>query len=123
LILALLEKRVQLCPQGQHDAEQSRRQETLSGNFEVCSVWVVSNQMETAMNRSIVSIAGSFAILAAGLLVSGAAQAGGGATSAASKYGHTSQVAAVHQVNRQAQSFAITEYSSSSARTHAAKYR
>jgi hypothetical protein len=79
------------------------------------------------MNKSIVSIAGSFAILAAGLLVSGAAQAGGGATSAASKYGRTSQVAAVEQVPtyRQAQrsDFAITEYSSSSARTHAAKYR
>ena len=79
------------------------------------------------MNKSIVSIAGSFAILAAVLLVSGRAEAGGGATSAASKYGHTIQVVAVNPVrtNRQAQpsDFAITEYSSSSVRTHAAKYR
>jgi hypothetical protein len=45
LILALLEKGVQLCSQGQHDAEQSRRQETSSPNLKVCSVWVVSNQM------------------------------------------------------------------------------
>jgi len=126
LILALLEKGVQLHAQGQHDAEQSRRQETLSGNLEVCSVWVVSNQMETAMNKSIVSIAGSFAILAVALLVSGRAEAGG-STSAASKYGHTSQVASVNPVraSRQARpsDFAITEYSSSSVRTHAAKYR
>jgi hypothetical protein len=82
--------------------------------------------METAMNKSVVSIAGSLAILAAVLLVSGRAEAGGSA-SAASKYGHTSQVASVNPVrtNRQAQpsDFAITEYSSSSVRTHAAKYR
>jgi hypothetical protein len=82
--------------------------------------------METAMNKSVVSITGALAILAAVLLVSGRAEAGGSA-SAASKYGHTSQVAAVTpaRTNRQAQrsDFAITEYSSSSARTHAAKYR
>ena len=78
------------------------------------------------MNKSIVSIAGSFAILAVALLVSGRAEAGG-STSAASKYGHTSQVASVNPVraSRQARpsDFAITEYSSSSVRTHAAKYR
>ena len=65
------------------------------------------------------------AILAAALLASSGAEAGG-ATSAASKYGHSSQVATVQvRTQRQAQrsDFAITEYSSSSARTHAAKYR
>ena len=71
------------------------------------------------------TITGTLAILAVALLASGSAQAGG-ATSAASKYGHTHQLAANQaRVNRQAQrsGFAITEYSSSSARTHAAKYR
>jgi hypothetical protein len=70
------------------------------------------------------TITGTLAILAAALLVSGRAEAGG-ATSAASKYGHQNQVAAVHQANRQARrsDFAITEYSSSSVRTHAPKYR
>ena len=76
------------------------------------------------MNKSAVSITGAFAILAAVLLVSGRAEAGGSA-SAASKHGHTSQVASVNQANRQTRrtDFPITEYSSSSARTHAAKYR
>jgi hypothetical protein len=70
------------------------------------------------------TITGTLALLAAALLVSGRAEAGASA-SAASKYGHSTQVAAVHQPNRQAQrsDFAITEYSSSSAKTHAAKYR
>jgi hypothetical protein len=118
LILALPQKRDHLHLQGQHDAGQSRR----TGNFQVCSVWVVSNPMETAMHKA--TITGTLTLLAAALLVSGSAQAGGGAASAASKYGHSTQVAAVHQPNRQAQSdFAITEYSSSSAKTHAPKYR
>jgi hypothetical protein len=72
------------------------------------------------------TITGTLAILAAALLASGSAQAGGGATSAASKYAHANQVAAYQtRTNRQAQrsNFPITEYSSSSARTHAPKYR
>jgi hypothetical protein len=79
--------------------------------------------METAMYKA--TMTGTLAILAAALLVSGGAQAGGGATSAASKYSHSNQIAAAHQTNRQAQrsEFAITEYSSSSAKTHAPKYR
>jgi hypothetical protein len=80
--------------------------------------------MEAAMYKA--TITGTLAILAASLLVSGRADAGASA-SAPSKYGHSSQVAAVHQAqtNRQAQrsDFAITEFSSSSARTHGAKYR
>jgi hypothetical protein len=80
--------------------------------------------MEAAMCKA--TITGTLAILAVALLASGSAQAGGGAMSAASKYGHTSQLAANQaRVNRQAQrsGFAITEYSSLSARTHAPKYR
>jgi hypothetical protein len=78
--------------------------------------------METEMQKA--SIAGTLAILVAVLLVSGRAEAGASA-SAPSKYGHSTQVAAVHQPNRQAQrsDFAITEYSSSSAKTHASKNR
>jgi hypothetical protein len=79
--------------------------------------------MEMAMLKA--TITGTLALLAAAVLVSGPAAAGGGATSAASKYGHsTTQVAAV-QTSRQVRrtEFGITEYSSSSARTHAAKYR
>jgi hypothetical protein len=71
------------------------------------------------------TITGTLAILAVALLVSGRAEAGG-AASAPSKYAaHTAQVAAVNHANRQARrtDFAITEYSSSSARTHAPKYR
>jgi hypothetical protein len=68
-------------------------------------------------------ITGALAILATAVLVSGPAVAGGGGASAASKYGHTSQVAAV-QTTRQASrtDFGITEFSSSSARPHAAKH-
>ena len=65
------------------------------------------------------TITGALAILAAGMLVSGA-QAGGGSMSAPSKYAHVNRISAANQVqtNRQAQrsDFAITEYSSSSAR-------
>jgi hypothetical protein len=72
------------------------------------------------------TITGTLAIVAAALLASGHAEAGSSA-SAPSKYGRSSQVVAIHQAqtNRQAQrsDFAITEFSSSSARTHGAKYR
>ena len=72
------------------------------------------------------TIIATSAILAASLLVSGRAEAGASG-SAASKYTHnTTQVAAYQaRTNRQAQrsDFAITEFSSSSVRTHSAKYR
>jgi hypothetical protein len=65
------------------------------------------------------TITGTLAILAAAMLVSGSAEAGG-SMSAPSKYAHANRVAAANQglTNRQAQrsDFAITEYSSSSAR-------
>lgn len=74
------------------------------------------------------TITGTLAILAGALLVSGAEA--GGSASAASKYGHASQVqvattymaaGSARQVQRP--DYGITEYSSSSARTHGAKYR
>jgi hypothetical protein len=74
------------------------------------------------------TITGTLVIVAAALLASGRAEAGSSA-SAPSKYGHSSQVGAIHQAqtNRQAQrsDFAITEFSSSSARTpsHGHAYR
>jgi hypothetical protein len=75
--------------------------------------------MEAAMYKCLATITGTLAILAAALLAPDRAEAGASA-SAPSKYAHTSQVAAVHQVrtNRQARrpDFAITEYSSSSAK-------
>ena len=80
------------------------------------------------MYKSLATIAGTLAILAGAVLASDRAVAGASA-SAPSKYGRTSQVAAVHQVrtNRQSRSsdFGITEYSSSSARTpsHGHAYR
>jgi hypothetical protein len=71
------------------------------------------------MSRSLVTTIGVLAILSGSLLPLDRAAAGASA-SAPSKYGHASQVATVHQaqVNRQARrnDFAITEYSSSSAR-------
>jgi hypothetical protein len=76
------------------------------------------------MYKSLAAVAGTIAIVSAALLTP--AQAGGGSMSAASKYGHSSQVASsLTQTNRQAKpsDFAITEYSSSSARRHGAKYR
>jgi hypothetical protein len=82
--------------------------------------------MEAAMIKRLATITGLAAILAAALLVSGAAEAGGGSASAPSKYRNANQVAAVQaQITRTAKrsDFPITEYSSSSARTHAAKYR
>jgi hypothetical protein len=75
------------------------------------------------MYKSLATVAGTVAIVSAALLTP--AQAGG-AASAASKYGHSSQVATYQtQSKRQVQrnDFPITEYSSSSARTHGAKYR
>ena len=80
------------------------------------------------MYKCLVTVTGAIAILAAALLVSGRAEAGASA-SAPSKYGRTSQVAAVHQVRTERQArkpgFGITEYSSSSARTpsHGHAYR
>ena len=66
-----------------------------------------------------VALTGSLAILSALLLPFDRAEAGASA-SAPSKYGHTSQVATARQVTttRQARrtDFAITEYSSSSAK-------
>jgi hypothetical protein len=79
--------------------------------------------MEAAMYKCLASVAGTVAIVSAALLTP--AQAGG-AASAASKYGHSSQVATYQaSTNRRAKpnDFPITEYSSSSARTHGAKYR
>ena len=80
------------------------------------------------MSKSLATVTGTLAILAAALLVSSRAEAGASA-SAPSKYGHTSQVAAVSQVRTDRQvrrhDFGITEYSSSSARTpsHGHAYR
>jgi hypothetical protein len=87
-------------------------------NAKACSVWVVSNQMEAAMLKC-ATITGSLTVLAIALLASGRAEAGASA-SAPSKYSNASHVATVYhtQVNRQARNrnFAITEYSSSSAK-------
>jgi hypothetical protein len=79
--------------------------------------------MEAAMRRASITV--SFTLLAAALLVSGRAEAGASG-SAPSKYTKTSQVV-THQAPtiRQARKsdFLITEYSSSSFRTHAANGR
>jgi hypothetical protein len=76
--------------------------------------------MEIAMYKAII---GTLAIVAAAALVSRGAEAGGSA-SAASKYGHSSQVATVQtQQAARTSNVAITEYSSSSAKRHGAKYR
>jgi hypothetical protein len=72
------------------------------------------------------TITGTLAILAVALLVSGRVEAGSSA-SAPSKFGHNSQVASVRQAqtkgHAQGTDFAISEFSSSSARTHGAKFR
>jgi hypothetical protein len=81
--------------------------------------------MEAAMTKRLAAITGTAAVLAAALLASGGAEAGGSA-SAPSKYRNANQVATYQaRTNRTAtrSNFPITEYSSSSARTHAAKYR
>ena len=79
--------------------------------------------MEAIMSKCLAAVAGTVAILSAALFTP--AQAGGGATSAASKYGHSSQVVTNQTRTARPTDFAITEYSSSSAKTksHAAKYR
>jgi hypothetical protein len=102
------------------------RRRTESSMVQACSVWVVSNQMEAAM-KCLATITGALAIVVAALLASGGAEAGG-SVSAASKYGHANQVAAIQaRTGRQARGsdFAITEYSSSSAKTrpHGDAYR
>jgi hypothetical protein len=77
------------------------------------------------MTKRLATITGTAAILAAALLVSAGAEAGGSA-SAPSKYRNANQVATYQpQTNRTATrtNFPITEYSSSSATKHAAKYR
>ena len=75
------------------------------------------------MCKSIVTIAAAIAIVSVGSLVS--AQAGGGGTSAPSKYNGTpATVKLVRVHNRlpvQTADFRITEFSSSSARTSAPK--
>jgi hypothetical protein len=80
--------------------------------------------MEAGMYKA--TLTGTIAILAAVLLSSGRAEAGASA-SAASKYANTNQIASMYLVsgNRQARraDYGITEFSSSSARTHASKYR
>jgi hypothetical protein len=67
------------------------------------------------MRRSIVAITGLMAILSLGLLVS--AHAGGGATSAPSKYNNAGQ----SQAHAQNARYTITEFSSSSARSSTPK--
>ena len=70
------------------------------------------------MHKAAITV--TLAILAAAMLVSSGAQGGGGSMSAPSKYAHANRVSAANQglTNRQAQrsDFAITEYSSSSAK-------
>ena len=75
------------------------------------------------MYKCLATVAATLAILSAAPFTP--AQAGGGATSAASKYGHSSQVVTNQARTPRPADFAITEYSSSSAKTktHAAKYR
>jgi hypothetical protein len=75
----------------------------------------VSDRMEGAM-KCLATAAGAF--LAAILLMPGAAQAGA-SSSAPSKYAQSRQPAVVHQAReaRRPSGFAITEYSSSSAKT------
>jgi hypothetical protein len=78
--------------------------------------------MEDAMSKCLVTIIGALGILSGSLLPIDSAQAGASA-SAPSKYAHANQVASASQsqvsTNRAAHkpAFAITEYSSSSART------
>jgi hypothetical protein len=81
--------------------------------------------MEAAMTKRLATIAGTAAILATALLMCGGAEAGGSA-SAPSKYRNANQVATYQApTNRTATrtNFPITEYSSSSAKKHAPKYR
>jgi hypothetical protein len=68
--------------------------------------------MEGTMSKSIVAFAAAVAIVSLGSLLP--AQAGGGATSAPSRYGHAAQIQN-HQT--QTAQVSITEFSSSSAKT------
>jgi hypothetical protein len=78
---------------------------------------------ENSMYKSIAMIAGAAAILSLGSLVS--AQAGGGATSAPSRYNNAAHTASVDQTRNfrrvHAVSYTITEFSSSSARASVPK--
>jgi hypothetical protein len=69
------------------------------------------------MCKSIAAIASLAAVLSLGLLLP--AQAGGGATSAPSKYNNAAQ--SQYQGRTQRAGYTITEFSSSSARTSAPK--
>jgi|SRR5580692_3949396 hypothetical protein len=72
------------------------------------------DQMEAAMRKLLVTAIASLALVSGALLVANRAEAGGSA-SAPSKY--SNQAASVHQVRTARQEhFAITEYSSSSAK-------
>jgi len=75
--------------------------------------------MEAAMRKLLVTMMGTLAILSGSLLVANRAEAGASA-SAPSKY--SNQVASVHQVRTNRPHFAITEYSSSSARNPSQKH-
>ena len=73
------------------------------------------DQMEAAMRKLLVTAIASLALVSGSLLVANRAEAGGSA-SAPSKY--SNQAASVHQVRTARQErFAITEYSSSSAKS------
>lgn len=63
------------------------------------------------MRQSFITFTAAFAILSLGSLVSDRAQAGGGATSAPSKYTNNHMANANHSAD-----FRITEFSSSSAK-------
>jgi hypothetical protein len=72
------------------------------------------DQMEAAMRKLLVTAIASLALVSGSLLVANRAEAGGSA-SAPSKYNN--QAASVHQVQTaRHEHFAITEYSSSSAK-------
>jgi hypothetical protein len=72
------------------------------------------NQMEAAMRKLLVTAIASLALVSGSLLVANRAEAGGSA-SAPSKYNN--QAASTHQVQvARHEHFAITEYSSSSAK-------
>lgn len=73
------------------------------------------------MIKGLVTTAGVLAVLSGSMLIANRAEAGGGSASAPSKYAQSSWHASHQgQVNRQASrnDFPITEYSSSSARSH-----
>jgi hypothetical protein len=73
--------------------------------------------MEAAMRKSLVTITAALALVSGALLISGRAEAGGSA-SAPSKYTNANFAANQARNNQHAQksNFAITEYSSSSAK-------